>query len=163
MPISQSSQYTNFVGSTGIIANSDSANKTVTITNAGVTRLNAGTGIALSSANGNVIISVSGFSNGTLVAGVTNVGIFSSTLRVTNSPIISQGNMVVDLPVIDGLSPGTYQNPLVVIDSYGRILSAQNTYSYGTVTSVAIANGSGLSVSGGPITSAGTITLTILK
>jgi len=157
---SQSSQYTNFVGSTGILANSDSANKTVTVTNTGVTRLNAGTGITLSGANGNVIISVSGYSNGTLVAGVTNVGIFSTTLRVTNSPIVSQGNMTVDLPIIDGLSPGTYQNPLVAIDSYGRITSAQNTYSYGTVTSVAIANGSGISVSGGPITSAGTITLT---
>ncbi len=134
--------------------------KTVTINNTGVTRLTAGTGIAVSTSNGNVTISVSGAANGSLVAGVTNVGITSSTLRILNSPIVSSGTMAVDLPILSNLTPGTYTNPQLQVDSFGRITSVQNTFTSGTVTSVQLQNGPGISVSGGPIVSNGSITVT---
>jgi hypothetical protein len=66
---------------------------TITVTNTGVTRLNAGTGITVSSSNGNVTISSSG-SNGT----VTSVGVTSSQLVVSGSPVIAAGIISVDLP-----------------------------------------------------------------
>ncbi len=157
---SQSSQFTNFVGSEGITTSLNSNTKTVTINNTGVTKLTAGTGIAVNTSNGNVVISVAGSGNGTLVAGVTNVGITSSTLQILNSPIVSSGTIGVDLPILGNVIPGTYSNPLLQVDSYGRITSVQNTFSTGTVTSVELQNGPGISVSGGPIVSNGTITVT---
>lgn len=65
----------------------------ISIINTGVTRLNAGTGIALSSSNGNITVSMT-----TGAAGVTSVGISSTSLDVTNSPITSTGTMTVNLP-----------------------------------------------------------------
>lgn len=156
----ESSQYTNFVGSDGILTNLNSNTKTVTINNTGVTKVTAGSGITVNNSNGNVTISVSGFANGTLVAGVTNVGITSSTLRILNSPIVSTGTIAVDLPVLSNINPGIYNNPQLQIDSFGRITAIQNTFTAGTVTSVALQSGSGISVSGGPIITDGTITVT---
>jgi microcystin-dependent protein len=157
---SQSSQYTNFVGSEGITTDLNSNTKTVTINNTGVTKLTAGTGIAVSTANGNVVISVAGYSNGSLVAGVTNVGISSSTLQIINSPIVSSGTITVDLPILSNIIPGTYSNPQLEVDSFGRITAVQNSFISGTVTSVELQNGPGISVSGGPIVSDGVITVT---
>jgi len=65
----------------------------ITIINTGVTRLNAGSGISLSSSNGNITVSTTAESTG-----VTSVGISSTSLTVTNSPITSTGTMTVDLP-----------------------------------------------------------------
>jgi hypothetical protein len=157
---SESSQFTNFAGTEGISTSLNNNTKTVTINNTGVTKLTAGTGIAVNTSNGNVVISVAGSGNGALVAGVTNVGITSSTLQILNSPIVSSGTIGVDLPILGNVIPGTYSNPLLQVDSYGRITSVQNTFSTGTVTSVELQNGPGISVSGGPIISNGTITVT---
>ena len=65
----------------------------ITITNTGVTRLNAGTGILLSGSNGNVTVSAS-LTGGT----VTSVGVQSSTLNVTGSPITTTGIVNINLP-----------------------------------------------------------------
>ena len=64
----------------------------ITVTNTGVTRLNAGTGIAVSSANGNVTVSSTNLSDGT----VQSVGITSDTLTVTGGPITSIGSIDVE-------------------------------------------------------------------
>lgn len=64
----------------------------ITVTNTGVTRLNAGSGISLSSSNGNVTVSA------TPPAAVTSVGISSSQLVVSGSPILSAGTISVNLP-----------------------------------------------------------------
>lgn len=67
---------------------------TINITNTGVTRLNAGTGIALSGGNGNVTVSSTITQNpGT----VTSVGVTSTTLTVSTTPISTNGSLSVDL------------------------------------------------------------------
>ena len=152
-----SSSVTNFVSSTGIVAEQTNAN-TVTFTNTGVTKLVPGTGITLSGSNGEIIVSVAGDGNGNIVAGVTSVGVTSNSLTVTNSPIVSSGNIAINLPTT-GVTPGEYTAATVTVDEYGRITSIANTIGSGTVTSVGISAGTGIAVSGGPITTSGVITL----
>lgn len=65
----------------------------ITVTNTGVTRLNAGTGILLSGSNGNVTVSAS-LTGGT----VTSVGVQSNTLNVTGSPVTTTGIVQIELP-----------------------------------------------------------------
>lgn len=157
---SEASQYNTFVGEEGIIATANAQTGTVRIKNTGVLNIIPGTGIALASANGNVVISVSGSGAGNVVAGVTSVGIVSNTLAVTNTPIISTGDILLDLPVQSNILPGSYITPTVTVDAYGRVTKISNNTIAGTVTSVAIVGSAGIDVSGGPITSNGSITLT---
>lgn len=154
------SPYNTFQSGLGIQTESFSANGKVTITNTGVVNIIGGTGITASTSNGNVTLSISGSANGTLVAGVTNVGISSSTLSVSNSPVISNGIMTVDLATVNTITPGEYIAPTITVDAYGRINSIANTESTGTVTSIAFSPGDGIDIIGGPITSSGTITVT---
>ena len=65
----------------------------INIINTGVTRLSAGAGINLSGSNGNVTVSAT-ITGGT----VTSVGLSSSSLTVTNSPITTTGTMNVEIP-----------------------------------------------------------------
>ena len=155
-----SSPYNSFVGNTGISTSTSASNGVVTITNTGVVNILAGTGIGVSDANGNVVISVIGSANGDIVAGVTRVGVLSNTLIVTNSPIVSSGNIQVELANVETLTPGEYIAPTFTVDQYGRITAIASTNSAGTVTSVAIDNGTGIGVTGGPITTDGTFTIT---
>lgn len=154
------SPYTNFVSGNGITTQSTSSNGTVTITNTGILNVLAGTGVTVSTTNGNVTISASGDG----LVGVTEVGITSGTLTVSESPIISAGTIRVELPPItQGLTftPGDYIAPTLTVDAYGRITSISNTASVGTVTSVAMqADGEGIAVTGSPITGTGTINIT---
>jgi hypothetical protein len=69
------------------------SNQAINIINTGVTRLSAGTGINLSGANGNVTISAT-----TIGGTVTSVGLSSSSLTVTNSPITTTGAMNIEIP-----------------------------------------------------------------
>ena len=65
----------------------------ITITNTGVTRISAGTGISVSGSNGNVTISTT--TTGGTVTGVT---IASNNLTVSGGTITSSGTISVDLP-----------------------------------------------------------------
>ena len=155
------SPYTNFVGLTGIGVTSNSNAGTVSITNTGVTNIIAGTNITINSANGNVTISSAG-GNGGGSGTVTSVGlapVSNSRIVVTNTPIVSSGNIGIDLATT-GVVPGTYTSPTVTLDAYGRITSAANTTSSGTVTSVGIIPGSGIAVASSPVTTVGNITVT---
>jgi hypothetical protein len=154
------SPYLNVSGGTGILVTNPSSNS-VSITNTGVTRLNPGTGITLNNANGEVTISVSGSLTG-VVAGVTNVGISSTTLNISGSPIISRGIIAIELPTIPNsgsFNPGTYVSPTLTIDQYGRIIGISSISTAGTVTQVAVTAGDGISVTGSPIIDSGTISI----
>jgi hypothetical protein len=156
-----SSPFSTFNSGNGTLVSSYSSNGVVKIENTGVLSLNAGTGVTLSGTTGNITISASGGGSG---SGVTSVGIYSTSLTVSDSPIISAGQMRIELPQIDttqGFVAGDYITPALTVDAYGRITLISNVSIAGTVTSVAVASGGdGLSVTGGPITSSGTITLT---
>jgi hypothetical protein len=69
------------------------SNGSITVTNTGVTQLTAGTGINLTGSNGNIQISATGGGGG-----VTSVGISSSQLVVSGSPIVGAGTITINLP-----------------------------------------------------------------
>ena len=126
-----------------------------------MTNIIAGTDIVINQANGNVTISAIG-GNGNGGGTVTSVGVAAvsaARLAVINSPIVSSGIINIDLAA-SGVSAGLYSNPNITIDPYGRITAAANGSIAGTVTSVGLVPGSGIQVSGGPITSNGDITVT---
>lgn len=152
-----SSQYTTFTGGDGVSVLQNSTAGRVTVTNTGVTNLVEGTGIKLSGANGEVTVSVAGDATGNLVAGVTKIGIISTTLDIINTPIISEGNIAVNLTEVDTILAGEYKTPTMTVDKYGRITSIANTTTSGTVTSIAVTAGPGLAVTGSPITDSGEI------
>ena len=150
------SSFTSFTGNTGINVSYINSNTSVSITNTGVTSIVAGTGISINQSNGAVTITnTGGNGNG---AGVTSVGINSSTLSVTNSPIVSSGNIVLNLSNT-GVIAGQYTNPTVTVDNYGRVTNIVNNIVSGTVTSVGITPGAGISVTNSPITTSGNITV----
>ena len=155
------SQYTTFVAGNGISLTDVPSTGTLTINNSGVTSIVAGTNITINQANGAVTISSSGGGNGG-GGTVTSVGltsVSSSRIAVTNSPITSSGNMTVDLAT-SGVSAGTYTYPTLTVDAYGRITSASSAAAAGTVTSVSVAPGDGIQVTGSPVTTSGTINIT---
>lgn len=155
------SPYVNFTANTGIGVSSNANSGTVDITNTGVISVAAGTGISLNSSNGAVTISVSGDANGNIVAGVTSVGINSTTLNVgttVGGNIVSAGNVIVNLPTIANVA-GTYTYPTVTVDSYGRVSNISSANSVGTVTSIGITPGDGIQVTNSPITTSGNITV----
>ena len=154
-----SSPYNSFTGNTGISTSTSDSNGVVTITNTGVVNILAGTGIGVSGSNGNVVISMIGSANGDLVAGVTSIGVKSNTLVVANTPIVSSGNIEIELANVDTLTPGEYIAPTFTVDQYGRITGIASTNSAGTVTSVAIDNGVGIGITGGPVTTEGIFTI----
>lgn len=154
---SEASPYNVFTGNAGISVTTNPTSGTVNIVNTGVLSLIQGTGITLSGANGNIVVSAVGGSGG---AGVTSVGISTNTLSVSNTPVVSAGNITVDLPIQANVLSGNYIAPTMSVDQYGRITNIANASSFGTVTSVAVSGGTGISVSGGPITTTGTITVT---
>lgn len=83
----------------------------------------------------------------------------TSRLTVTGSPLVTDGAMSIDLAA-SGVTAGVYSNPTLTVDSYGRVTTATNGSTSGTVTSVGLTAGFGIQINGGPVTSAGTITVT---
>ena len=151
------SPYNTFTGN-GVTLTANATAGTLNIDNTGVLSLTAGdSSIILSEPTpGNIIITASSGGNG---GGVSSVGITSSTLTVTNTPIISSGNIVLNLPTT-GITAGQYTNPTVTVDTYGRVTNIANNTVSGTVTSVGITPGAGILVTNSPITSSGNITVT---
>lgn len=154
------SPYNTFTGNAGISITSNSTSGVVDITNTGVRYLNAGTGIVLTGNTGNITISSTGGGGGGSGT-VTSVGLLTasaSRITVSGSPVISSGNITVDLATT-GVAAGSYTYPAVTVDSYGRVTSISNGASVGTVTSVGVTPGFGIQVTGSPVTTSGNITI----
>ena len=154
---------TNFIAGNAIAVAYSNSNTYLTITNTGVTSLTAGdSSIVLTQANGNIIITAPG-GGGNGVGGVSNINVVgaASGARITSTggPIISNGIITLDLAT-SGANAGTYTYPTVTVDQYGRITSIANASSVGTVSSVGVVTtGTGIQISGSPITSAGNISI----
>lgn len=136
-------------------------NNTTTVTNTGVLDIIQGTGnIIVSNVGGVYTISIGNVAAG--MGTVTSVNIAPvSTSRIVCSggPITTYGTISVDLATT-GVTAGTYTSPIITIDAYGRIISATAGVGSGTVSSVGLTPGSGIQVTGGPITTSGNITVT---
>ena len=156
-----SSPFNTFNGNNGITVSANTVTGNVNITNTGVTSLTAGTNIILSGSNGDITISSTGGGGGGggTVTSVDVQPVSSTRLTVTGSPITSSGTIYLDLST-SGVTSGSYTYPTVTVDSYGRITNISNGSSVGTVTSVAATPGAGIQVTGSPITSSGTLTIT---
>ena len=87
-------------------------------------------------------------------AGLNTTGPDSST---DGGSITTSGTLNLTKTAV---TPGTYQG--ITVDKYGRVTGASDqgyTTNTGTVTSVGIADGGGLTVSGSPVTTSGSITV----
>lgn len=154
------SPFNTYTGNTGITVTANTSTGTVDITNSGVTSIIAGTGISIDQATGAVTISSTGGGGGGSGT-VTSVGlqaISAARLTVASSPIVSSGNITIDLAT-SGVTAGTYTYPTLSVDSYGRVTAIANGSSVGTVTSVGVTPGFGIQVTGSPITTSGTMTI----
>lgn len=112
-----------------------------TLINTGVTRISQGSGIQVSSSNGNVTIST------TPVAAVTSVSVASTSLTVTGSPITGSGTITIDLAntisitgnaVVGGIKTDNYYyaNGVAIsfAGSYGNSNVSSFLASYGSNT-----------------------------
>jgi hypothetical protein len=121
----------------------------ITVTNTGVTRISAGTGISVSGSNGNVTISTTA-SGGT----VTGVTIASNNLTVTGGTITTSGTISIDLPSNISISGNVTGGNLItsgLITSTGNV-TCGNLITGGVVTATG-------NITGGNITTAGILKL----
>jgi hypothetical protein len=125
------------------------ASNAVTIT----ANLVAGNNVILTNSNGAIIIDSlggNGGGNGTITGVIAGTGLTGGGFF---------GNVTLNL-ASSGVAAAQYTNPTITVDATGRITSAANNVVAGTVTSVGLTPGTGIQISGGPITSNGNITVT---
>lgn len=82
---------------------------------------------------------------------------FTGTSEITNT--VSGTNISMALRV-SGVTAGSYTNPIITVDSKGRLSAASSGATPGTVSSVALSAPSWITVGGSPVTTSGTLALT---
>ena len=147
----------NIVAGNGVIVETSAGNVKVS------SNLVAGNGIALANSNGAIVITNTGGGGNGGGGNVSSVQVIGadSNARITSAggPITSAGTITLDL-ANSNVTAGTYNNPTLTVDRFGRITAAANNNVAGTVTSVGLSPGTGIGIAGGPITNAGIITVT---
>lgn len=144
----------NIVGANGISVENASNGNVVVSTN-----LIAGNNITFTTSNGALTISSAGGGGGgssSLTGVLPGNGILVNNSNVSGA-FVGTANVAL---ANSGVNPGVYQNPTVSIDRFGRVTSASNNSVSGTVTSVGLTPGTGISIAGGPITTSGLIAIT---
>jgi hypothetical protein len=137
----------NLTAGTGVSVTNGAAS--VTIANTGVTGLTAGTGVSVSGSTGNVTV--------TNTAPDQTVSISAGTGISTSG---TYPNFTVTNTAPDQTVSLTGTGTTTVTGTYPNFtINSADQYS-GTVTSVNLTAGTGISVSGGPITSSGSISVT---
>lgn len=136
---------------------------TITITNTGVTRLNAGTGIGLSGNSGEITV------YSTVPDYVSSIDISSSTLVITGSPITSSGTITIEMPETDSMT-GNFSAGNITSNAALLVLGNANTVGtfrvggsstlVGNLLVTANANVTGNVVFGGITTSTGNLLVT---
>jgi fibronectin-binding autotransporter adhesin len=92
---------------------------------------------------------------GTAVSSVNAVG--TGPITVTGGPVTSTGTFTIGI-ADSGVDAGVYTNPTITVDSKGRVVAA----AAGTAVSSVNAVGTGpITVTGGPVTSTGTFTISL--
>jgi hypothetical protein len=145
-----SSPYDSFIAGNGISITANANIGAITLN----ANLIAGNNVTLSNVGGAIVIDAIG-GNGTGGGTITSVFAGAGLNGGGNSgPVsLSLAN--------SGVNAQSYINPTITVDNFGRITSASNNTVSGTVTSVGlVSGGTGISISGGPITSNGNITVT---
>lgn len=103
---------------------------------------------------GGLVTSVNG-QTGVVVLTKSDLGLSNvANVDTTNATNITSGTLSTSRFPVSGVTAGSYTSVDITVDALGRITSASNGSS-GTVTSVATGTG----LTGGPITSSGTISL----
>jgi hypothetical protein len=103
---------------------------------------------------------VTNLANGSAVTSVALSG--TSDIVATGGPITSSGTFNISLSNT-GVTAGSYNLATVVVDAKGRISGIANgtASGSGTVTSVSATGANGITVSGSPITSSGTLQIDV--
>jgi hypothetical protein len=115
----------------------------------------------LMSSNGRLLIGTPPPAESTFTLDVSGTGRFSSDL--TANSFIKSGGTSAQFLKADGSVDSTTYVPVgrtITINGTTQDLSANRTFNVGTVTSVTATAGTGISISGSPITSSGTLTIT---